>query len=172
MFTYLHFFSLILFLFLLVSSAIAIFIPQESTNSSLTILENECQLRSIISPVPEYNDCIRAIGYLPTRPQYEQGPFHNGPPEDPYHLPATKIYNTCMVRVELHAGRAVFKASWVGVKGAAWLLNKACLKPFSSLGQLYAGGWTTWGRHERIVITLAYPDELNEVGGGRIVTIG
>ncbi len=73
-----------------------------------------------------------------------------------------------MVRVELYAGRTVFWESWVGVKGAAWLLNQACLKRSSRVGQLYAGGSTTWGTHRRIAITLAYPDELNEVGGSNV----
>ncbi len=73
-----------------------------------------------------------------------------------------------MVRVELHAGGTVFLGSWVGVKGEAWLLNRACLKAFSRVGQLYAGGSTTWGTHRRIAITLAYPDELNEVGGSNV----
>ena len=76
-----------------------------------------------------------------------------------------------MVRVELHAGGAVFKGSWRGVKGAAWLLNYECFKTFSRVVQLHAGGWTTWGIHERIVITLAYPDELGEVGGSNSKTV-
>lgn len=159
---YLH--LVLLFPFLLVFSATSLAIPQISTNSSLISFENHCApRRRLFSKVPKYNDCLFAIYDLPTRPQYEEGPFHNGPPEDPYQLPVTRIHNSCMVRVELHAGGAVFKGSWLGVKGAAWLLNYECLKAFSRVGQLYAGGWTTWGRHERIVITLAYPDELGEL---------
>ena len=118
--------------------------------------------------MPKYYDCLHAISSLPTRPIGEEGPFHNGPPEDPYQLPVTKIHGTCQVRVELHAGRAVFKESWGSVKGAAWLLNHRCLKIFGRIGQIHAGGWTNWGSHERIVITLACPDELDVVVGSNL----
>lgn len=165
--TYLH-----CFLFLVVSSTTALLIPQESANSSLTIFENQCTLRrSLVSRVPEYHDCLRAIDRLPTRPEHEWGPFHNGPPEDPYQLPVTKVQGSCKVRVELRAGRAVFRESWAGLKGAAWLLNHICLKKVSGVAQLHAGGWTTWGSHERIVITLASPYEQGEVGGSNL-TLG
>ena len=72
------------------------------------------------------------------------------------------------MRVELYAGRVVFKESWGGVKGAAWLLNQGCLKVVNRVSQRHAGGWTTWGSHERIVITLVYSDELGERGGSKV----
>lgn len=165
--TFLQF--LFLPLFFLVPCSIGLLIPEASAKSSLTMFGNHCTRRySLISSVPNYNDCLRAINHLPTRPRWEEGPFHNGPPEDPYQLPVTKVHNTCQVNVELHAGRAVSKASWVGVKGKAWLLNQECLKTMSGLPQLYSGGWTSWGRHERIVVTLAYPDELGEMGRNNV----
>lgn len=165
--TFLQF--LFLPLFFLVPCSIGLLIPEASAKSSSTMFENHCTRRhSLISSVPNYNDCLRAINRLPTRPRWEEGPFHNGPPEDPYQLPVTKVHNTCQVRVELYAGGAVFRASWVEVKGTARLLNQDCLKTLSGLPQIYSGGWTTWGMHERIVVTLAYPDELGEMGGNNV----
>lgn len=160
-----------LFFVLSIPSAVALLIPQASTNSSLAMFKNHCTLRrSLASNVPDYDDCLRAINRLPTRPLHENGPFHNGPPEDPYQLPVTKDHGSCKARVELRAGGAVFKESWPGVKGAAWLLNKECLMSLSRVTQLYDGGWTTWGNHERIVINLAYSDELGEVGVSNNIT--
>ena len=72
------------------------------------------------------------------------------------------------MRVELHAGGAVFRESRGGVKGAAWLLNQGCLKTVSMVGQRYVGSWTIGRSHERIVITLAYSHELGEVGGSNV----
>lgn len=167
--TYLRFLCLFLLLFLRISDVFALLISQTSENSSLAMFKNHCTHRpTLISHMPKYYDCLHAISYLPTRPNHEEGPFHNGLPEDPYQLPVAKFYNTCKVRVELHAGMAVFKESWAGVKGAAWLLNKGCLKSVGREGQLYAGGWTTWGSHERIGITLAFSDELSEVGRSNV----
>ena len=156
---------------LIISSATALLIGQVPINSSLTIFENRCMLRpSPFSHVPSYYDCLHAIDRLPTRPEHEWGPFHNGPPEDPYQLPVTKVHETCSVRVELLAGGTVFRESWAGVKGAAWLLDSICLKTVSMVGQLHAGGWTTWGDRSRIVIVLAYPFEKegDEVGGRNV----
>ena len=163
-----HFHPLLLLLSL-VSTAIAVLVPQSFVNSSLSMFENHCTpRRSLFSSVPDYQDCLFAIYQLPTRPVDEEGPFHNGPPEDPYQLPVSHVHQTCQVRIELRAGGAVFKESWAGVKGAAWLLNKGCLKKASGFRQLYTGGWTTWGNDERIVITLAHSDALGDVGGNNV----
>lgn len=94
--TYIHFLFFVLFVSMTI--AVALLIPQAFANSSLTMFENHCTVRrSSISNVPNYDDCLRAINGLPARPPHEEDPFHNGPPEDPYQLPVTKIHDSCKV---------------------------------------------------------------------------
>lgn len=55
-----------------------------------------------------------------------------------------------------------------GERGGLAVESEGCLKAFSRVGQRCAGGWTTWGSHERIVIALAYSDEGGEVEGSNV----
>lgn len=56
-------------------------------------------------------------------------------------------------------------ASWATIKKRAFSLNSVC---FDMRFPLHKGGWTRIARDERIVISLAYPDE----GGGGSVDSG
>lgn len=77
-----------------------------------------CVPKRWFAPCPDYYDCANAILQLPDYD--DMGPFHNGPPNDPFRLPISKKHASCRVRVELaHEGRSTEWASWQFLKSKA-----------------------------------------------------
>ncbi|CAF9924081.1 hypothetical protein IMSHALPRED_006091 [Imshaugia aleurites] len=109
---------------------------------------------------PKYPDCVLAIRQLPRGA--DRGSFHNHGPADPFLLPVGKISGTCAVTVELYAGRATVGASWLDIVSKANMLNRLCLR---TVLPLYRGGWASFARDERIVISLAYAGRFEEGQG-------
>ena len=58
----------------------------------------------------------------------------------------------------LNAGFSTVGGSWAEIRERAETLNRVCFRDV--MLPLYKGGWTTYGRRERIVISLEHP------GGG------
>lgn len=110
-------------------------------------------LRNPFSHRTKYNDCFLAIRELPKIPA--TGAFHNHGPEDPFKLPVQRTINSCTVRVELYAGSSTVAASWPGITTRANTLNQLCLR---AKFPTYKGGWATYAKEERIVISLMYAD--------------
>lgn len=106
---------------------------------------------------PKYPDCVLAIRQLPQYPA--SGAFHNHGIDDPFKLPVEKTLDSCTIRIELYAGSSTESASWSGVTARANALNRSCLRTFFPI---YKGGWATFGKHDRIVISLAYRDRWDE----------
>lgn len=109
---------------------------------------------------PKYADCTLAIRQLPQIPAVDS--FHNRGPDDPFKLPVERTVGSCSVRVELYAASSTVAASWAGVSTRANTLNRMCLQ---MTFPMYKGGWATYAKDERIVISLHYPDRDDD--GGR-----
>ncbi len=125
------------------------------------------QSRPLVLPqnYPIYYDCKYALARLPYFPGF--GVFHNHGPEDSFSLPVESTFETCTTTVELRAGTAVQSGSWTGIRDAAEKVNIGCLGMFAP--GVHVGGWTTWGKQERIVVVLRSSKELGNGGNVTIV---
>ncbi|CAF9936153.1 MAG: hypothetical protein ALECFALPRED_006717 [Alectoria fallacina] len=138
--------------------------PNLSTTHPTTptpILNDNLSCIDLLNPFsrrPKYDDCTIAIRQLPRFP--DVGAFHNRGGDDPFKLPVEKSYDSCTVKVELYAaGTTTVVASWPGIATRANTVNRMCLH---AAFPIYKGGWATYAKDDRIVVSLAYPDE----GGG------
>ena len=129
-------------------------IIQPTNLSSIQNDDLHCiHLRNPFSPRPKYNDCFLAIHELPKITA--TGAFHNHGPNDPFKLPVERTISSCTVVVELYAGSSTVAASWPGIMTRANTLNRLCLRvKFPT----FKGGWATFAKEERILISLIYPD--------------
>ena len=108
----------------------------------------------------KYTDCKFAIRQLP---EYdEMGAFHNTGPTDPFKLPVIKTSSSCTVEVELRAGSGTTRGMWKEISDLAFEVNRDCLR---TILPLYKGAWVTYGRQERIVISLSPSASSNEGNG-------
>lgn len=108
---------------------------------------------------PNYADCSRAIALLPSATA--PGTFHNHGRADPFSLPVSRTHGRCLVSVVLNAGSSTVGGSWAEIRERAGTLNRVCFRDVTL--PLFKGGWTRYGRRERIVIALEYP--RREEGG-------
>lgn len=137
-------------------------ITQPSNITSISNSNTRCVDR--INPFtrrPKYADCTVAIRQLPQIPV--AGSFHNQGTDDLFKLPVEKTFSSCIVRVELYAASSTVGGSWSGIGTRATGLNRRCLR---TAFPIYKGGWATYAKDDRIVISLAYPEGS---GGGESV---
>ena len=126
--------------------------------ANLTSISNDhlncIDLLNPFSHRPKYSDCTLAIRQLPNNPA--QGSFHNRGGDDFFKLPVQKTVSSCTVRVDLLAASSTVGASWEGIGARALILNRLCLR---TTFPIYKGGWATFARDQRIVISLGYPSQ-------------
>ena len=89
------------------------------------------------------------------------GAFHNHGNDDVFKLPVQKTVGSCTVRVELYAASFTVAAAWLGISTRASTLNRLCLR---TTFLIYKGGWATYAKDDRIMISLFYPDEYGVRG--------
>lgn len=106
---------------------------------------------------PKYSDCTLAIRQLPNIPA--MGIFHNRGSDDLFKLPVEKVVSSCAVRVELRAATSTVATSWAGISVRATALNRLCLR---TIFPTYKGGWATYAKNDRIVISLQRPDRYSD----------
>lgn len=137
-------------------------ITKPSNLTSISNSNTHCiDLLNPFSRRPKYADCTIAIRQLPQNPAF--GAFHNHGTDDPFKLPVEKTYSSCTVRIELNAGSSRVGASWPGISTKTTELNRRCLR---TTFPIYKGGWATYAKYDRIVISLNYPDRSG--GEGRV----
>lgn len=163
--TSISFFLPTIFYSIIIASSIS---QAPSTTPSLSIIQptnlssiqnDNMHCTDLLNPFSrraKYPDCTLAIRQLPVFPA--SGAFHNQGPDDPFKLPVQRTVSSCTVRVELYAASSTVSASWPGISTRASTLNRLCLRRTFAI---YKGGWATYAKDERILVTLAYPDRYS-----------